>query len=304
MVLRADPVLVAVLGALALSACASAGRTAAWERPPAPPSGTTTSSTSSTAVTRLEAQAQAHWARRDEPAEVREAIRAWEALLAEDAASVEARVMSSRAHYYLADALLAPEGAPPEEELEAYRRGVEHGEQALLRMAPDFEARMRAGEHFEDAVEAIGVEAVPAAYWYGLNLSRFANKLGMDARMYYRDRLLALMRRLAVVQPGYFHGGPDRYLGCFYATTPALAGKDLQRSAEAFERARALGQGALSTSVDEARCLCPERADRERFSDLLEAVLAADPEAAPDVAPENRAAQRAARRMLERGPRF
>ncbi|MCA9553521.1 MAG: hypothetical protein KC933_26015 [Myxococcales bacterium] len=200
MVLRADPVLVAVLGALALSACASAGRTAAWERPPAPPSGTTTSSTSSTAVTRLEAQAQAHWARRDEPAEVREAIRAWEALLAEDAASVEARVMSSRAHYYLADALLAPEGAPPEEELEAYRRGVEHGEQALLRMAPDFEARMRAGEHFEDAVEAIGVEAVPAAYWYGLNLSRFANKLGMDARMYYRDRLLALMRRLAVVQ--------------------------------------------------------------------------------------------------------
>lgn len=285
-----------LLGAFGLAACASAGRTAAWEKQDGAAVGTRTSSS---AATGLMSEAEGHWAKRDDKAELQQAIHAWEKVVAEDAKNAQALVWLSRAHYFLADGFLAVEGAPQAEEFEAYQKGVDYGERALLILDPGFEQQMRAEAKFEDAIKGIGGDALPAAYWYAVNLGRFASKQGLSQRLFYKDKLKATMERIMELDRGYFHGAADRYFGAFYAILPSIAGKDLDKSAEHFTRSLELAPGYLGTKVVQAQFLAVERDDEDLYRSLLDEVIKGDADAVPEVGPENRAAQRTAQKMLD-----
>lgn len=285
-----------IMLAASLAACASAGRTAAWEKQQANAAGAVATSTS--VVSGLMDQAQGHWDKRDDKAELLLAIGVWEKAVAEDAKNADALVALSRAYYFLADGFMAVEGAPQQEEFVAYQKGVDFGERALLVLDPNFEAQMRAEAKFEDAITSIGKDAIPGAYWYAVNLGRFASKQGLSQRLFYKDKLKATMARILELDPNFFYGAADRYFGAFYSILPSIAGKDLTKSAEHFAKSLELAPGYLGTKVVQAQFLSVELDDEEMYRSLLQSVIDGDADQVPEVGPENRAAQRTAKKMM------
>jgi hypothetical protein len=244
-------------------------------------------------------EADALWQKRDNRADLEKAIAVWEEIVKSDPNQAEAYVRLSRAYYFLADGHLALDpNTKEEEELAVYTKGVNAGEQALLRMEPDFEATMRAGGEFEDAIGKISVKGVPPAYWYCVNLGRFATKKGLSTRLYYKDKLKAAMEKIQSLDPKYFYGAADRYLGSFYSVLPSIAGKDLDKSKVHFDAALAAAPEYLTTRVVKAEFLAVELDDETMYRSLLDEVLKGQETDNPDIAPENRAAKRRAQKML------
>jgi hypothetical protein len=297
-VMRSIKQLWVLVSVLALSACASAGRQAAWEAGDGAGGGTGTSTSGAAA---LLGAANAAWVQRDDKAQLNIAIEKWEAAAKADPKNAEAMVWLARAYYFLVDGHLNNEEPENLEtlRLELHQKAVDWGERALLLLDPKFEASMRGGGEFEKAIALIEKPAVPAAYWYCTNLSRFANAKGLSARLFYKDRVAAAMRRIKEIDPGYFYAGPDRYFGAFYSALPSIAGKDLDKSAEHFKAAQELSAEYLPTKAVQAEFLAKELDDREMYERLLNEVLAGGDTENPDIAAENRAAKRAAQRMLK-----
>ncbi len=285
-----------VLFAGSLAACASAGRTAAWEKQQGAVAGATATSTS--VVSGLMAEAQGQWDKRDDKAALKKAIVAWEAVVAQDAKNADALVALSRAHYFLADGFMAVEGAPQQEEFVVYQKGVDYGERALLVLDPNFEAQMRAEAKFEDAIKGIGKEAIPAAYWYAVNLGRFASKQGLSQRLFYKDKLKATMERILELDQNFFYGAADRYFGAFFSILPSIAGKDLDKSGAHFKKSMELAPAYFGTQVVQAQFLAVELDDEDMYRSLLKAVIEGDADQVPAIGPENRAAQRTAKKMM------
>jgi hypothetical protein len=284
----------AVAGGVA--ACKTPGRVATWEQAPVvAAAGTSTSSAASDVAL---AEAAAAWSKRDEEASLRQAIAAWEKVLATDANHLEAHTMLARAHYFLADGFLALQADKEEEELATYQKGVDHGERALLLAQPAIEAKVKGGAKLAEAVGAMEAPGLRPAYWYSVNLGRFATKKGLSVRLYYKDQLKATMERVLALDPAFFHGAADRYFGAFYAVLPSIAGKDLDRSGKHFEASLQQAPGYLGTKVVQAQFLAVERDDEAMYRALLEEVIAAPDGDDADIAPENRAAKRHARKML------
>lgn len=284
---------------LALStACASAGREAAWEKDDK--GGMQTATSTAGAASLLEA-AGAAWAQRDDKAQLLVAIEKWEEAAKSDPKNAEPMIWLSRAYYFLVDGHLNNE--EPEnletQRLELHQKAADWGERALLLLDPKFEETMRGGGEFEQAIAMIEKPAVPAAYWYCTNLSRFANAKGLSARLFYKDRVAAAMRRIKEIDPAYFYAGPDRYFGAFYSALPSIAGKDLKKSEEHFKAAQVLASEYLPTKAVQAEFLAKELDDREMYERLLGEVLSGAETDNLDIAPENRAAKRTAQRMLK-----
>lgn len=254
--------------------------------------------TSSSATAGLMTEAMGHWEKRDDKAALSQAIATWEKVVAKDAKHAEALVWLSRANYFLADGFMALEGAPKEEEFVVYQKGVDYGERALLVLDPKFGEQMRAEAKFEDAIASIGKPAIPAAYWYAVNLGRFASKQGLSQRLFYKDKLKATMERIMELDSNFYHGAADRYFGAFFSILPSIAGKDLDKSAVHFKKSIELAPAYLGTKVVQAQFLSVELDDEDMFRQLLKEVMDADANALPEVAPENRAAQRTAKKMM------
>jgi hypothetical protein len=286
------------LGLATTFACSSAGRTAAWEVD-APAAPTTAAQLEDAARTALVDEAEKGWAGRDDRASLEKAVAAWEKLLAAAPTDAETMIKLSRGYYFLADGhvSLDPDGGS-EKKIELYQKGTDWGERALVAIDPQFAASMKAENDFVKAIALIEKPAVPAAYWYCSNVGRFAREKGLSARLYWKDRLKAAMTRIAEIDPGYFYFGADRYLGSFYALLPGIAGKDLKRSAEHFEKSLTNAPGYLTTRVLKADILEAERGDRAAYEAALKEVLAAADGDDPNMAPENRAAKRHATRLL------
>ncbi len=283
---------------LSAAACASAGRTAAWEKTSATPT-TAAVATSSSAAAALIADADQAWGKRDDQAQLEQAIAKWEKIIATDPSNAEVLIKLARAHYFLADGFLALQQEKQAEEFAAYQKGVEYGEKALLKLEPEFEKAMRAGGEFEKAIVKIGKPGLPAAYWYCTNLGRFASKQGLSERLYYKDKLSTAMKRIRELDPAYFYGAADRYLGAFYSILPSFAGRDLEKSAQHFTSALSTSPEYLGTKIVKAQFLAVQQDDEDLYRKLLDEVLKSEDGSNPDIAPENRAAKRTAEKMLK-----
>lgn len=294
------PALLLVLAPLV--ACASAGREAAWEKAPAAPAAGTTTSSASPEL----ARAEEAWRARDDKAKVLEAIAAWEAVAAKEPTNVAVMTKLSRAYYFLVDGHIGlEEGDVTEQKLDNHQKGADWGEKALLVVDPKFGEKMRAGIAFEKAIGEIEAPAIPAAYWYCANLGRFAIAKGLSARLFYKDRVAAAMRRIGDLDPKFFHAASDRYFGAFYSVLPSIAGRDLDKSKQHFDKAVAAAPEYLANKVVQADTLAIALDDQALYTKLLNEVIAAADGEDPDYAPENRAAKRQAKRFLTMtGDRF
>jgi len=237
------------------------------------------------------------WARRDSRDAVLAALSAWEEALAGRPGDVELLVKLARGSYYLADVHLREE---PAAYLAVMDEAASWGERALISVSPEFRRRVDRRDVFVDAVAAVGPNGVPALYWYAAALGRWAQAKGVGALLAHHDEIRAAMNRCLELDPRYFHAGPHRYFGAYYAIVPAVAGGDLEKSRFHFARSLELAPGYLGTRLLWAAELAVREHDRATFERLLGEVIAASPDVLPDVAFEARADQAKARALLSR----
>lgn len=271
----------------------------AWDEDPDQGSGNdTATSGGSEGGTDLVAQGDEAWNGRDEEAQVRAAIEAYEGVVAANPEDAETWVKLSRAYYFLAHGHLR--WSSPDDMAETYQTGIRAAERALRIISPEFAERMAANERIQDAVAVLDASAVPALYWRASNLGRWARLDGFATVLSFKDDIRAVMTRCMELDRYYFFAGPDRYFGAFFAIAPAYAGGDLDRSAQHFDESIRRSPEYMGTHVLYAENLSVKRQDRASFEEHLNIVVNGDPDALPDAAPENRVEQRLARDLLAR----
>lgn len=283
-----------VVGALVSLTAGCAGRTAAWQEGDEP--GGSEGAGSSGAATSEQSEGDKYWAERTSAENVRKAITAWEKEIETDPENFDVLVKLTRGHYFLADGYLRDDDTAYLSTMDA---GVSWGEKALMVGSPAFAEKMRNKEKFYEAVKVIPKEAVPAAYWYAAALGKWAKKKSFAVLVGQKDNVKATMETCLELDPEYFHFGPDRYFGAFYAVAPAFAGGDLDKSKVHYDKSLEKAPYYLGTKVLMAENLMVKQDDEEQFKKLLNEVLAADANAVPEIAPEMKVEQAKAKELLD-----
>ena len=107
----------------------------------------------------------------------------------------------------------------------------------------------------------------------------------------------AYITRVGELDSSYFFAGPDRYWGAYYAVAPSFAGGDLDKSVTHFDKSLEAQPEYLGTKVLKASLYATKMQNPEMVDQLLDEVLAADPDVIPELGPENRAEQTKAQNL-------
>lgn len=289
------------------------GRTAAWEDKDAKPPGGDGASggEGATAATPLEAGRAAWEARGENKEKLLEAIAAWEQALGCTAGTtspdqrcsappttkenIEVLAMITRAYYAYADGYLRGD---EKAYLDFMNRAVWWGERALIAASPEFGEKMRNKGKYHEVIGVVGIEGLPAMYWYATALGKWARASGFSVLVGQKDNIKATMTRALELDENFYHGGPHRYFGAFYAVAPGFAGGDPAKSQEHYDKALAIAPYFIGTKVLMAENLATKLDDEEMFDRLLEEVLAADLSTVPpEILPEMQVEQEKAREL-------
>ncbi|GIW71792.1 MAG: hypothetical protein KatS3mg102_1334 [Planctomycetota bacterium] len=249
-------------------------------------------------ATALLQEGEQHFARREDRVQVHFAIARWEEAARTDPTRPDVWLKLSYAYYWLAHGHLRFAGGEEEAMRRAYDKGIVAAEHALKLLAPQFAARVKAGESWEEAVKTAGAEALPALYWYATNLGKWALLEGIVKTLRYKNRIFAIMSRVHELDERFWYAGPHRYFGVYYTKIP-FPGGDLEKSRQHFERAVALAPHYLETKVLFASEYAVKAQDEELFRRLLGEVLATPDDVLPDLVPENRVAKKTAQQLLD-----
>lgn len=271
-----------------------AGRKAVWEQEGTPQAAPAPAPTDE--LTTLEQQFEALWAQRGETAKLQEAIGVLEQLVAK-APTPDRLARLARAYYFLADGHYALQERT-DEMMAAFEKGLEAGERGVVAASPEFAEKMRNDEKAEEAIKVVGKDAVPAVYWYSVNLGKWARAQGITKVLFYKDKIRAYLERVLELDPNYFYAAPTRYFGAFFAVAPSYAGGDLQKSEEFFNKSLATEPNYLATKVLMAENLATKKQDRAMFDKLLQEVLAADAKVIPEIEPEQLVEKKKAERLM------
>jgi hypothetical protein len=289
------------------------GRTAAWEdKGTKTPAGDgATGGEGATATTPLEAGRAAWEARGESKDKVLEAIAAWEQALGCTAGTtspdqrcsnpattkdnIEVLAMMTRAYYHYADGYLRGD---EKAYLDFMNRAVWWGERALIAASPEFGEKMRNKGKYHEVIGVVGIEGLPAMYWYATALGKWARASGFSVLVGQKDNIKATMTRALELDENYYHGGPHRYFGAFYAVAPGFAGGDPVKSQEHYDKALEIAPYFIGTKVLMAENLATKLDDEEMFDRLLEEVLAFDlAQVPPEILPEMTVEQTKAREL-------
>jgi len=160
-------------------------------------------------------------------------------------------------------------------------------------------------EQFETAIPSFRKRDVPALYttamaWIGWIISSQDSMQALSEL----SKAMALMRRVAALEPGCQHGGVEMVFGIYYAVQPRGGGQDLAQAKAHFERAFAYaGPDALLPRVAFAEFYARLAFDRELFEKTLRAVIAhqTDP---PEFRLLNAVARQRAQALLDKADEF
>jgi tetratricopeptide (TPR) repeat protein len=271
-----------------LAVACGPGREAAWEKDAAP---APTQAAGDAAAKDKKTEAMALWERRIERPALEQAIGIWEQMTRDNPGDAETLSQLSRGYYLLGDAHMRLAGET-ESMLATFEKGVLAGERAMMASSSEFAAKVQAGDKVEEAVQQIPASGQPAIYWYAVNLGKFANAKGFTTRLFYKDRIFAVMSRVLAIDETYFYGAPHRYFGAFYAAAPSFAGGDLNKSKEHFDKALSVDPRYLGTKVLYAEFYATKTSDKALFEKLLGEVKAGDPMVVPEIVPEQKLEQK------------
>jgi tetratricopeptide (TPR) repeat protein len=240
------------------------------------------------------ALAERLWGERLDESQLRAALAAWKRAIARDDADVASYAMAARASFFLADGFLALDGRR-EEMVATFEDGAALAERGLRALSPEFERRRRAGGGVDVAAVGLGREAVPLLYYWGHNVIRWADAEGRMAAMRVYQQVFHVMEQVRGLDPGFDHGGADRFFGAARAESPAIAGGSLEQSRAHFERALELAPDWLENHRQRGVHYARRAGDAALYAACRRRVL----EAPPDGIPEQEIARRKMRLQPE-----
>ena len=292
--------------------CTSAGRQTAWqaEQPVAKEVAKAEATKTDEAVNegpseidKLKQEAEETWKGRLKEANVDKCIELWKSIIAKDPGDWRIMIRLARGYYLKADSVY---GFNMEEQkdlfLETLQKGTDIAERALVTMSPEFAAKMKEmGENAkpDKAITVIGKEGVPAMFWYATNLGKWAKTKGFTTILYWKDTVKAIMEHVLTLDEEYLDYGPHRYFGVFYSVAPAFAGGDMNKSKKHFELALEKAPLVFGTKVLYAQNYLIKTQDRDKYEQILKAVVSGDPNTREDVVPENIIEQKKAKILLD-----
>ena len=174
-----------------------------------------------------------------------------------------------------------------------YRRGFGFGIRSL---APDVSAAL-GGDSLAQIEQSLALvqenEAAPL-FWSAYCLGNWANlNLASVDGVAELSKVELMMRRVAALDPGFFHGGPDLFYGFYYGKRPKLLGGDPARAKEHLLRAASFSAGRfLMAKLFLAEIYAVAVQDEKLFEATLREIIAAP----ADLMPEERLANELARR--------
>jgi len=246
------------------------------------------------------------WKQRGDKAQLAAALAKWEAA-ASAAPSAELAAKLARGHYLMGDGFMALEDDAAGRDAE-YQKGLDWATLALKLAAPDFATAMAGGQKHAEAIKLAPKESVPTMYWYAANLGKWAASKGFATRLKYKDDLKATMEHVRSLEPEFFYAATWRYFGGYEAATAGIAGGSLDKSKENFEKVIQLAPNYFGTKVLYADYLCTKLQKdtdgdgvpdgKKKFKELLESVIAADPNVDPEISAENTIEQAKAKKLL------
>jgi hypothetical protein len=134
--------------------------------------------------------------------------------------------------------------------------------------------------------------------WIQLNL-------GSVAAIAELPRVEALMKRVLVLDEQFYYGGPHLFMGIWFASRPKIAGGDMARARQHFDKALEFSQGKfLMTQIYYAGHYARKTLDKDLFVSTLEKVLDTPTDTTPELTLLNTVAHEKAKQMLEETDTF
>ena len=282
---------VALLCMAAVVAGCGETRESAWETTP---QAGAVDEAAQAQVAELLQQANVAWDGRSDINQAKAAVDALKAATDIDPGNGEALANLSHAIYFYADCHLRFDEENPELYNSTHEEGTKAAEKALGALSPAFAEKMAAGSRIEDALDALDASAVPALYWRSSNLGRWATLESFATLLSYKDEIRAIMEFCLAQDPAYWYQAPDRYFGIFYAKAPGFAGGDMKKSSMHFNISMEAHPDYWGTRILMAEEWAIKEDNRALFEELVDYVLAGDPNVVPYIKPENMCEQRKA----------
>ncbi len=148
------------------------------------------------------------------------------------------------------------------------------------------------------AIDALTMKEIDILYWSAASLGKWAKANGVMSSLKYKDQILAMIGKVEKLNPDYFYGAVDRYMGGYYAIAPGIAGGDMKKSKKRFHTAMIKGPANLGTKVFYAEVYLTKKDDEKEFTKVLNEVIAS-PNGPDEIAPENILEKRKAEELLK-----
>lgn len=221
-----------------------------------------------------------------------------EGLILELPDNAELRLQAAQGFYGYAYGFIEDENSQRASGL--YRRGLEHALRALVAAGFPADIATLPQKELERQLATLDGGAVPALFWSATCWAKWIDMNRDDpARIAEMGKAAALMARVIELDENYYHGGAHLFFGVYYGAKPPMFGGDFNRSAQHFEKARAVTQGKLLfVDMLRAQYLARQQLDRQQFHERLTAVVKAPPDIYPEMALANVIAQQKARQLL------
>ena len=221
-----------------------------------------------------------------------------EGLILELPDNAELRLQAAQGFYGYAYGFIEDEDARRASEL--YRRGLEHALQALADAGLGADIMALPQKELERRLAALDHNAVPALFW---SASCWAKWIDMNrddpARIAEMGKAAALMGRVLELDENYYYGGAHLFFGVYYGAKPPMLGGDFERSAQHFDKARAVTGGKLLfADLLRAQFLARQQLDRRQFHERLTNVVNTSPDIFPEMALANAIARHKAKQLL------
>ena len=241
------------------------------------------------------ADAEAAWAQRDDKAQLETALAKWEAYLEHDPNNSQVLGMLARGYYLLGNGHAATE----DEALTAYDTGASFGERGMA--ANDaFRKCVSGGTKDYKCLEHLGSDDMLPTYWVYANVGKWSATKGFTYIVKNKSKLKAIADWVHATDNQFYYGAGDRILATYYAKAPAAFGGDLTKAKKHFDQSLAIEPNYLGTKVLMAQYYATKKQDPELFRQLLEEVLAADPNSIPELYPEQKLDQANAQKLLDK----
>ncbi|MES2527121.1 MAG: TRAP transporter TatT component family protein [Bdellovibrionota bacterium] len=228
------------------------------------------------------------WKKRDNKESLQAAVK----LLEATPRDLETLTYLTRGYFLLGDVYTSED----DEKLKVFEKAKKSGEEGMS-LNEDFKKLKE--KDITKAIDTLTLKEIDVLYWSAAALGKWAKANGIMSSLKYKGQILAMIKKVEMLKADYFYGAVDRYMGGFYALAPGIAGGDMDKAKERFQRAMKNAPENLGTKVWYAEVYLTKEDEEKEFVKVLNEVLAA-PNGPEEIAPENIMEKRKAADLLKR----